>query len=231
MNCFLRSSLVAFGVLVSSPSFAATISSTFDNGDEGWQVGNLRSPSGAKTAPIYNATGGHPGGYISTTDVAQYVGFFAPSTYDGNKSSFYGGSISFDLQDKVPADGTAYPALFLYGDGKVVSISAGVPQTTFTSFSFSLTETGFVEYDSHGNTTPVSKADFEAILGNLTNVAILADWHTGRDRTGLDNVLVSTGTLPPSTVPLPASAPMFGATLLVLGALGYGLKRRKETVA
>ena len=35
------------------------------------------------------------------------------------------------------------------------------------------------------------------------------------------------GAAPVSTVPLPASAPMFGAALLALGAVGYGMKREK----
>lgn len=34
-----------------------------------------------------------------------------------------------------------------------------------------------------------------------------------------------------SSVPLPASAPMFGAALLALGAVGYGLRRKVETTA
>lgn len=34
-----------------------------------------------------------------------------------------------------------------------------------------------------------------------------------------------------SAVPLPASAPMFGAALLALGAVGYGLKRKKAAAA
>lgn len=40
-----------------------------------------------------------------------------------------------------------------------------------------------------------------------------------------------TGALTLSTVPLPASAPMFGAALLALGAIGYGVNRKKATAA
>lgn len=40
-----------------------------------------------------------------------------------------------------------------------------------------------------------------------------------------------TVTISLSTVPLPASAPMFGAALLGLGAVGYGVKRRKAAAA
>ena len=34
-----------------------------------------------------------------------------------------------------------------------------------------------------------------------------------------------------STVPLPASAPMFGAALMALGAVGYSLKRKTAATA
>ena len=34
-----------------------------------------------------------------------------------------------------------------------------------------------------------------------------------------------------STVPLPASAPMFGAALMALGAVSYGLKRKLKAAA
>lgn len=38
------------------------------------------------------------------------------------------------------------------------------------------------------------------------------------------------GTIIPPTVPIPASAPMFGAALVALGAIGYGFKRRNSAV-
>lgn len=50
--------------------------------------------------------------------------------------------------------------------------------------------------------------------------------------TSLDTPSVSgTLTVSVSTVPLPASAPMFGAALLALGAVGYGAKRKKAVAA
>lgn len=44
-----------------------------------------------------------------------------------------------------------------------------------------------------------------------------------------NTVTINIGGVP--TVPLPASAPMFGAALLALGAVGYGLKRKKAAAA
>lgn len=47
---------------------------------------------------------------------------------------------------------------------------------------------------------------------------------------GLDDVSVVGTATGVSAVPMPAAAPMFGAALIALGALGYGLKRRNAAV-
>ena len=43
--------------------------------------------------------------------------------------------------------------------------------------------------------------------------------------------LLSTDIKTPLPVPLPASAPLFGASLVALGAAGYGLKRKQDAMA
>lgn len=81
--------------------------------------------------------------------------------------------------------------------------------------------------------------DFLTLRTNLTyHVGLFA---TSRDAATADAVLRFSFADPavrqissldtPSTVPLPASAPMFGAALLALGAVGYGLKRKGMTAA
>lgn len=50
---------------------------------------------------------------------------------------------------------------------------------------------------------------------------------TGSGGNGADLLVYAGNGVPvPGTVPLPASAPMFGAALVVLGAVGYGVKRK-----
>jgi hypothetical protein len=61
----------------------------------------------------------------------------------------------------------------------------------------------------------------EALLVTGTEVALTGE-NTGDGFASLELVSPTVG-----TVPLPASAPMFGAALLALGAFGYGLKRKK----
>jgi hypothetical protein len=46
-----------------------------------------------------------------------------------------------------------------------------------------------------------------------------------------DFSFATTASVTLSSVPLPASAPMFGAALVALGAVGYGVKRKKAAAA
>jgi hypothetical protein len=93
------------------PVSAASVSSTFDTDAEGWGVGNIRSNFSTapdpSNPPTYNATGGNPGCYISTTDTEDIVAFLAPGKFLGDDSAFLGGKLTFDLQDLVPPDDAA----------------------------------------------------------------------------------------------------------------------------
>ena len=61
-------------------------------------------------------------------------------------------------------------------------------------------------------------------VASSTTTTINITGAEGDQYIGLDNVAVNV-----SSVPLPASAPMFGAALVALGAVGYGLKRKGTT--
>ena len=61
-------------------------------------------------------------------------------------------------------------------------------------------------------------------FNNLTSVTFSGTGSYPTTEFALDNVVLS-------TVPLPASAPMFGAAILVLGTVGHRLKRRKAAAA
>ena len=220
----------AAAVLSATPSFAATISSNFSTNDEGWQVGDINSNTSATSvgAPTYNAAGGNPGGYIATTDAATIIAFLAPSSYLGNQSSFYGGSLNFSLVDTVPADGVAYPAVVIYSGGQSIAYSQGFPGTTFTNFSVPLTQSGWYFYQGGESTSggPVSQAQFQSIIGNISALAIEADWHTGDDLTGLDTVSLNSGVV--AGVPEPAT---WGMMLLGFAGLGFAFRQSRRKVS
>ena len=69
---------------------------------------------------------------------------------------------------------------------------------------------------------PVTDAEFASVMGSIANIAIEADWHTGDDNTGLDNVVLASGGTP--AVPEPSTWAMmidgFGRDGLPVGSLG-----------
>jgi hypothetical protein len=85
--------LIAVSVLVyADAAHAASITSTFDTGLEGWTAtGGLLQ---------YSSAGGNPSGFLSLTDnMNDYMTVFAPMPYSGNLLGFLGGTLSFDARN------------------------------------------------------------------------------------------------------------------------------------
>ena len=228
----LRYILPAAAALIglAGPAAATSVSSTFDTDAEGWGVGdinsNISTAPDPNHPPTYNSTGGNPGGYISTTDTENIVAFLAPSKFLGNDLGFIGGSLSFDLQDTVPSDGVPYPAVVLYSTlGFSISYTASPPGTSWTSYSIPLTAFGWTGYPGgeQNGVVPVTDAEFASVMGSIANIAIEADWHTGDDNTGLDNVVLASGGTP--AVPEPSTWAMMITGLVGMAFLSVRGKR------
>jgi hypothetical protein len=74
-------------------------------------------------------------------------------------------------------------------------------------------------------TVPVTASQFYAVLSNLSDVGIHADWQTGADNVSLDNIRLSSGTL---SVPGPiAGAGLPGLIAASGGLLGWWRRRQK----
>lgn len=223
----IASILLAAFASVSVHFPAAAVTTNFSTGTEGWTLGDADNPA---VFPVGNGTLSWNPGYITGTENAggPINVFFAPPSYLGNQSSAYGSTISFDLRAQSTTDGTAYSAVYLFGNGQVISNASTFPATgsSFTNFSFNLNETsGWRIYTGGGyyGSTSVDQATFQAILANLTNVGIMMDWLTGFDT--IDLAQVSFG--PNSAVPVPAALPLF-ATALIGGGVIAWRKRRKQ---
>ncbi len=198
-----------------------TVSSNFKSGLEGWAVGDINSSTSTapdpNNPPTFNAKGGDKGGYISTGDTENIVAFLAPAQYTGNLSGYYGGALSFDAQDTDGADPGNTSVVVIYGDGISMTYGDAPAATTWTKYDIPLTQTGWTIYpgDQQVGTTPVSKAQFKAILADVTNIAFLADWHAGDDNSGLDSVVLAAKSKPLAALP---STDRFVEAMASLGA-------------
>jgi gliding motility-associated-like protein len=89
-----------------SASFAgySQITSTFNVNAQGWTAPN------ANGGIVYSATGGNPGGLVSgrpfffvlgATTIYIPFNFVAPAAYLGNRSTYYGGTLRYDIQQST----------------------------------------------------------------------------------------------------------------------------------
>ena len=217
--------------LVAAPASAAVFSG-FDTGADGWTIADVGSTTATaadpNNPPTYRSTGGNPGGYIFTNDTENAVAFLAPGTYAASLGTSTGGSISFDLFDLDTPDAVNYPAVVIYGNGISIGYNTAGPGASFTHYVVPLTATGWTLYPGNGNggTVPVTDAQFAAVLNGATNLAILADWHTGGDDTGLDNVSLSGPAV--TAVPEPTT---WASMLAGLAGVGAALRRGRRSPA
>src|SRR5882757_10615082 len=103
---FVKASTLALALFAMAATASAAAISTFDTDAENWSVVSFTNPNAGDfsvlgtTAPTYNATGGNPGGFISTVDPDSGDFMFgAPSKFLGNQTG--AGSLSYDLNYPV----------------------------------------------------------------------------------------------------------------------------------
>lgn len=169
---------------------AVIASSTFDTDDDGWTVGEYLSSSGSN-APQHLAAGGNPGGFIRTDDSLGWTAFLAPGKFLGNWLALGATSFSWDIRI-TGADATPYSAIVISNGVTSIEYMLGNPAVNaWNSFSVPLSSaTGWTYASGYGNGGAVSNADFLAVLGNVTRIALNADWLSGGDTSDLDNIFL-----------------------------------------
>ena len=208
-----------------TPSEAALLaSSTFTTGSEGWFIADWDNGGASPysvlvttRAVTWSASGGNPGGYISTTDLSPTdFRFAAPAQFLGNQAAAFGGSLQYDLFETGPVVDGSQPALFLTGAGQSLFFYGARPTSTFTSFTIPLTPAVW-RIGNYLNGPQPTVAQFQAVLGSLDGLYIEGDWVSGNDFSGLDNVRLNSRVPEPSTWLLCA---------IGLGAL-FGARRKR----
>ncbi|NEP12452.1 MAG: hypothetical protein F6K14_20050 [Symploca sp. SIO2C1] len=215
----LATSLGFLSVLTVSTS-ALEIESTFNTDADGWTIKHF---NGVSEVPNWLSSGGNPGGYIKGTDTIVGGPYFylAPSKFLGDKSSFLGGELSFDLTVNMFNAPAATPALLdvvLIGSDSSPTLWFDLspePTSDWHSYSIQLDQdAGWINLSS---STSATLAQIQNVLSNLTELRIRGDWSTavGPDTSGLDNVVLSTTNSHQKSIPEPVSVVALGIFALV----------------
>jgi hypothetical protein len=174
------------------PCFAI---STFDFDHENWRImGDVAGDTIADFIP----NGGNPGGYVQAID--QVVGgtmyWQAPEKFLGDVSCAYGQALNFDLVQSRLTSQFDWEDVILKGAGLTLVFDTPYnPDTSWTSYSVPLLETAGWVKDSTINGVisgdPPTMAEMQAVLASLTELRIRAEYVSGADTDGLDNVVLN----------------------------------------
>jgi alkaline phosphatase D len=171
---------------------AKTITETFNKGVEGWNITNAEGLDGY-AACGWDAKGGDPNGYLSWYDNA--VGpteyYEAGVDFTGDKMAFYGGSLSYDILDS----GNGYQAFdvqFL-GGGHTLEYTnpkdANFPTpNVWSEVKVKLIAADFIDTATNA---PPSVAEMKKVLKDLVRLEIRAQYTSGLETGGLDNVVLA----------------------------------------
>ena len=199
---FKRISLVLVIALLSTFCQAQVTSDFNTLNPDGWTApGSLASTINAI------ATGGNPGGFASATPTFNpsgiaaafpiYFYFNAPAKFHGDFSSYYGGNLTYDLQQGTVGAATfiaevtiSNPTTTLYYFPAVPFNPAATP--TWTSYNVPLDElSGNWKTGASNTASTATQSNFKAVLSNVTIFTIRGRYNSilSPPPTGLDNVV------------------------------------------
>jgi hypothetical protein len=178
------------------------VGSTFDKGIDGWRIEG--DAQGGSAYPNYEETGGNPGGHISAVDDVQggVWYFVAPANFRGDKSGFYGGTITFDLiqsrtdsqfsSDDIKLSGGGIDLVYDFGGTETH------PRTDWTAYSATLDESDDWVVNDTGE--QATAEEIQTVLADVTRLHIRGEYVSGSDTGYLDNPTL----WPPGGDPPPA---------------------------
>ncbi|AHG88821.1 Laminin B type IV [Gemmatirosa kalamazoonensis] len=200
-------------------SVASAQSSSFNNGSDGWRIGELYGTGGGNRAATFLSDG-----FVQTSDAYGWNAYWAPEEYLGDKSSYYGGSLSLDLRVS-DANDVLHPTLLISDGTTRLQYRFDAPETWWDTYVVPLSEDGWemARFDGSAG-APVSHALFMQVLSHLAFIHVDADWKSSGGHVDLDNVRMGTNAL---AVVTPEPVPL---ALLASAALGLGLvaTRRRD---
>jgi gliding motility-associated-like protein len=166
--------------------------SGFNTDDEGWTV---IGDAGNTVKPVYNTSGGNPGGFISSKDEGTNGTWYfaAPRKFLGNKSWFYGRNLQFQLKQNLTDQQFNDNDIVLSGNGVTMTFkTADNPKTTWTAYSVKLDETANWRVPGiiPGISRRATQAEIKTVLCNVSKLWIRGEYRDGADEGGLDNAII-----------------------------------------
>lgn len=180
-----------------TPAPPPPIKSSFDTDVEGWTLqgfnsdANDYSVSSTQNAPaVHDPTGGDPGGALERHETFYgYADYFqAPPKFLGDLSSYYGGTLDFELRASDVSAPFAAPLVLLASGSDAFRYDGGAAaQTTWSTFAVPLAVGGWTRL---GDGAPATEAELRTALGTVTGLWIRGEFSNDIDDSWLDEVVV-----------------------------------------
>lgn len=168
-----------------------TVSSSFENDEEGW-TGAALSTTNLSLVEAFLPLNYDAEGHIGITDNDNaWTTFAAPPAFLGDKSHWLGGQISLEMQSLTGGTRIPGPVLFLVSDGIVLCSPWILLSDAWQLYSVQLTPEGW-----HTGTYNGPEPSLELmlrVLANLDALYIVGDFVAGVETTHIDNVQLLSG--------------------------------------
>lgn len=193
--------LVVFGALIcfGTQAYAQVITSDFASNADGW------TSDGLAPGVTYTATGGNPNGYISSQTPGSIIlgatrlwfpyYFYAPGKFEGNRSAYYGGGITYDISQTTTGPAVQYAAAFMANaSGTTLYYYPTTPFQppsfgTWTTFTISLTAaTGEWKTTDSPTGTSATAAQIQTVLTGLSDFRLQGLYSNANVVTRIDNI-------------------------------------------
>jgi len=214
MKCLI-STLLALAIPAASHASFLIAESTFDAGNDGWDLRN--------DATDLTWTDGHL--MAADRGLGQTWYWDAPDAYLGDQSLALGGRLEFDLSQSLGDAQYADEDVYLLGGGMTLAIDAGDNPAIYpewSSYVVGLDAAAGWKVDLLSGRDATAE-ELATVLGGLTGVYIRGEYRTGEDVGRLDNVRLHGDADP---VPEPATVLLVGLGLAGVAAGRLRNRRR-----
>ncbi len=219
---FWMPAAMAAALAVSVTAEARTLSSHFTSGTEGWTI------TGEAIGPIWEASGGSPGGFLSATSVSGGAAWYwrAPVKFRGDRTAAYGRALHYDIRSAT-FDPESKEDVILVGGGLTVSYdSHGASMGSWVTQTIPLAEGAGWHKQVNGRRVPATRMDLRMVLASVEDLRIRGEGGAMMGQCDLDTVVLSEGPDGPETIPTSPGVAT-GAGLLTLVGLTLVCRRRR----